>query len=617
MDQFIISIGAKISEYTVGPVLHELGYSCHYKSNVDNLKTQIQLLEGAKDRVEHSVDEATRNGEEIEADVQNWLIRVTNIAKNAEDVFKRVDHANSLCSCKIFQMLVSRHKLSKKAETMAKDADAEIKLAITILSQKVSYAVPPKGVIEFGHGGYMTFDSRIYTIKNIMDTLRNPNVRMVGIYGMAGIGKTMLAKEVARQAMEEKLFDKMVKVTISQTLDVKKIQREIAEHLGLKLDEESISVRAERLSRRLRQEKKILIVLDDVWKKLELHEVGIAFGNDKNGCKILLTSRFEDVVQSEMGADKIFLLGVLYDNEATDLFGKIVGDSMMNNPEFQPWASDIIKECGGLPIAIETVANALKNRRSPVWGNALQELRRSVPTNIKGMHEKVYSSIKLSYNYLESDEAKLMLLYIGLYPEDYWIAFITFFICGIGLELFQGIKGLEQADNKVVTLVESLKTCCFLSDGPFPRTLTMHDVIQDVVISIGSQEKQMFCFRNYDPEVEDSKKLKDATAISLLYSTDDSRLPERLKCPQLKFLLVLCYDLSLWSDRYSQMSNHFFEEIKDLRVLELFRLCLTTLPRSFCFLQNLQSLGLYKCDLGDVALIGELKSLKILVIVWL
>lgn len=223
----------------------------------------------------------------------------------------------------------------------------------------------------------------------------------------------------------------------------------------------------------------------------------------------------------------------------------------MNNPDFQHSATDIVKEYTGLPIAIETVANALKNKTSSIWKNAMQELRMPSPVNIKGTYDKLFKPIKLSYKYMESDEAKLMLLYIGLYPKDYYINFSTFFICGTGLGLFQGIKELEEAEHKVLILVENLKSCCFLTDGVQPHTVKMHDVIHDVVTSIGSQERRMFNLRNYVPKLEDSGKLKDATAVSLLYSSDESQLPERLECLQLKFLLVICYDLSLWRDRYS------------------------------------------------------------------
>lgn len=84
-----------------------------------------------------------------------------------------------------------------------------------------------------------------------------------------------------------------------------------------------MSARAEQLCRRLKQKMQILLVLDDVWEKLELYQLGITFGNDRNQCKMLLTSRFHDVMENDMSADMIFLLRELSDNEAKGLYGKI------------------------------------------------------------------------------------------------------------------------------------------------------------------------------------------------------------------------------------------------------------------------------------------------------
>lgn len=46
---------------------------------------------------------------------------------------------------------------------------------------------------------------------------------------------------------------------------------------------------------------KILVILDDVWKLFLLKEVGIPFGDNHKGCKIVLTSRRKDVCD-EMGS---------------------------------------------------------------------------------------------------------------------------------------------------------------------------------------------------------------------------------------------------------------------------------------------------------------------------
>ena len=48
-----------------------------------------------------------------------------------------------------------------------------------------------------------------------MKAVRDPNVRVLGVWGMGGVGKTMLAKEVARIVKdEEKLFTEVAFITI-------------------------------------------------------------------------------------------------------------------------------------------------------------------------------------------------------------------------------------------------------------------------------------------------------------------------------------------------------------------------------------------------------------------
>ena len=72
-----VNVGAailgKIGDYTVAPVGRQLSYLVYYNCNVTNLETQIRELRNAKDRLQHAVDEATRNAEGIEADVEEWL----------------------------------------------------------------------------------------------------------------------------------------------------------------------------------------------------------------------------------------------------------------------------------------------------------------------------------------------------------------------------------------------------------------------------------------------------------------------------------------------------------------------------------------------------------------
>ena len=72
----------------------------------------------------------------------------------------------------------------------------------------------------------------------------------------------------------------MVFSEVSQTSDIKKIQGDIAEKLGLELSEEAEYRRASRLYERLKNENKILVILANIWKLLDLETVKIPFRND-------------------------------------------------------------------------------------------------------------------------------------------------------------------------------------------------------------------------------------------------------------------------------------------------------------------------------------------------
>ncbi|KAL6324356.1 hypothetical protein AAG906_012960 [Vitis piasezkii] len=369
--------------------------------------------------------------------------------------------------------------------------------------------------------------------------------------------------------------------------------------------------------RRLQREK-ILIILDDIWKEVSLEEVGIPSEDDQKGCKIVLTSRNEDLLRKHMGAKECFPLQHLPKEEAWHLFKKTAGDSVEGD-QLRPIAIEVVNECQGLPIAIVTIAKALKGEIVEIWENALVELRSAAPINIGGVDDKVYGCLKLSYDHLKGHEVKSLFLLCG------WLSYGDISMhellqYAMGLDLFDHLKSLEQARNKLVTLVRTLKASSLLLDGedhinPFRRgasrllfmdadnkSVRMHDVVRDVARNIASKDPHRFVVREDD---EEWSKTDESKYISL-NCKDVHELPHRLVCPKLQFLLLQNISPTL------NIPHTFFEGMNLLKVLDLSEMHFTTLPSTLHSLPNLRTLRLDGCELGDIALIGELKKLQVL-----
>ncbi|XWS08877.1 hypothetical protein CRYUN_Cryun40dG0038100 [Craigia yunnanensis] len=362
---------------------------------------------------------------------------------------------------------------------------------------------------------------------------------------------------------------------VTQTPNVREIQDRTADLLGLKFEEQSMIGRASRLCERLKKEKKIVVILDNIWARLNLKEVGIPFGVEHLGCTLLLTSRDLDLL-NDMDAQKNVQIGVLTEKEAWDLFKKTAGNRVAS-PDLWSTATEVAKKCAALPIAISTVARALRNKDSFAWRDALRQLNNPSPSNFRGGHN---ASIQDLLKY------------------------------AMGLGLFDGVRTVEDTRVRLLTVVSHLEASCLLIDSYNSQRFDMHDLISDVAISIASKDNRVFALRHEDvrndwPEGESMKRCDKI----ILYEASVSKLPDQMKCPELSFFYMLSKDPSM------KMPTNFFKEMISLKVLDLTNMHFSLLPSSICLLANLRTLCLDHCVLGDIAIIGELKNLEILSLV--
>ena len=605
MVDIVISVAAKVSELLVAPVVRQLGYLFNYRTNIEDLSEKVEKLRDARSSHQHSVDEAKRNGHAIEDGVSKWLTRSDGFIQDASNFLEDEKKARKSCFNGLCPNLKSRYQLSRAASKKAGVADKIHGDGLQI--EKVSYRPPLQ---EIRSAPSEALPSRLLALNEVMEALKDSNINMIGVWGLGGVGKSTLVKQVAEQAAQEKLFDKVVTTSVLQTPDYRRIQGELADKLDMKLEEESEEGRAARLHQRMKAEQTILIVLDDLWAEVELEKIGVPYpaADHHKGCKLLLTSRNRDILSNQMGTQKDFRVEHLKEDEAWILFENKAGDSIKNNPDLQPIAMDIAKECEGLPLAIATLAKALKNKSESIWKDALQQLKRPTSTNITGIGEKVFSSLKLSYDYLEGYEVKSFFLLCGLYPHNY-ISTKDLLKYGVGLRLFQGTNTLEEAKNRMAALVDNLKASNLLLETGHNAVLRMHDVVRNTARKIASNEYHHVLTFQKGVRLEEWPKMDELHKFIMIKVDycEIFELPKGLVYPKLEY-----FHCSLNPSLAVKIPNTYFEGMKQLKVLDLSVLQLTSLPSSLRCLTNLRTLCLDRCKLGDIVIISELKQLEIL-----
>ncbi|KAI7993128.1 Disease resistance protein [Camellia lanceoleosa] len=600
-----------IGEYLIAPIGRQFGYLFCFNTNIQNLGTQLESLKVTREGVQLGVDETRNNVRTVGPHLEAWLTKANDNTGEAETIIKDTAKVQKGCFNGWCPNLKLRYSLGRKA--VKKTQELALLHAEGSNYIQSSYNPPPPSIEPIPTTTeFQGFDSRILVMNEIIEALKDDGIHLIGICGMGGMGKTTMAKEVAKRT--KNFFNEFAIATVSQEPDLKQVQSHIAEMLGFQLNMENPTVRSSRLRERLLQkDKKILVILDDVWKEFNLEEYGFPLeGGSNNSCKILFTSRNRNMWIG-IRNKKYIQLEVLVGEEPWRLFREKVGDCA-DNLDLLPLAIDIVNECGGLPLALVTMGSTLTNEHNQYhWKDALRQLRTPCSESLlSGVPAEVYQALYFSYNFLKDDRAKKLFLLCCLYPEDYNISIEYLVRYGIGLRWFEGIDKVDEVRDRVNVLVDQLKSCYLLldgEDGDEGEEIKMHDVVRDVAISIAAKDKHGFMIIHGAKSREWAKKATYElnTSISVI-SNEIVDFPGGLKCSKLEFLLIKSCNSSL------KIPSNFFEGMGELKVLDLeIMKDISLLPSSQQYLGNLLTLHLdYNPKFRNISVIGKLLNLEIL-----
>ncbi|PHU17201.1 hypothetical protein BC332_12896 [Capsicum chinense] len=250
-----------------------------------------------------------------------------------------------------------------------------------------------------------------------------PRRSVISIFGMGGLGKTTLARNLYTNPNIVSSFPTRAWICVSQeynTMDllrniIKSIQRRTKENIDLL--EKMTETDLETYLRDLLKEEKYLVVVDDVWRREAWESLKRAFPDSKSGSRVIITTRKEDVAERADNKGFVHKLRYLSQEESWDLFCKKLLDVQAMVSAMERLAKDMVDKCGGLPLAIVVLSGLLSHKKGlEEW----KKVKTQLWQNIKDDSLEISFLLSLSYNDLPT-ALKQCFLSFGMFPEDYVI----------------------------------------------------------------------------------------------------------------------------------------------------------------------------------------------------
>ncbi|KAL7181152.1 hypothetical protein ACSBR1_040088 [Camellia fascicularis] len=367
-------------------------------------------------------------------EVQNLKARIGNLAHDAEytvDLFV----VNSIMTKKNMMMMPKKDR-SLNLDHVKKEI-AAIKTEVKEMYDKKIYKKGKgkgKGMANIQVGSSRantitcTWDEEIMVgfkdeAMSLKEKLtRGPNQLMViSIVGMAGLGKTTLAKNLYNDPLVVYHFHIRGWISVSQGYQKRDLLLGLLSFVMQHKNEINQMKDDDKLGEQLHKGlkgRRYFIVMDDIWNGKAWDDLKNLFPNDNNGSRIMFTSRHREVAVHAKRSIPISLR-FLRDDESWDLFRqKVFGRGESCPPKFTEIGKQIVKRCQGLPLAIVVVAGMLVNegKSLEVWNHAKETLNSQMDVD----PQLWMKTLSLGYNQLPH-HLKPCFLYFGTFPEDFEI----------------------------------------------------------------------------------------------------------------------------------------------------------------------------------------------------
>lgn len=605
-------------------------YISKFDDNLMEFRRALDDLEAKSADLERKVKEEEIKGQQRLDQVERWFLKFQTIKTKADRLVadaSAVQQRRSTSGC-CSSSIISTYRCGKKIPKIL----SEVK---NLYTEEVSKVMTRQATVpvyeEKSDQQTVGLDTKL---DSTWSCLMKDGTRILGLYGMGGVGKTTLLTLIYKRLGEVK--DKFDVVIWVEDVDIGKIQDDIAKRLGLYDEnwrEKTQREKSVEIGRVLKGWKpRFVLLLDDLYEKVSLKKIGIPLRGREY--KIVFTTRSEDVCL-RMKANENIKVECLAEEDALDLLMQTSGRDTLTG-EMLDLAEEIVKKCDGLPLALKVIGKCLSSKTTEdEWRDVLDAFVHS-PDLVKGMKNKMFSVLKVSYDRLEED-AKLCFQYCSLFPLAYNIKQDELVEYWIGEGIIDVSRGRERAKFRGVEIINTLVgACLLLKDDESKQKVYLHNMIREMALWIVSEVRdgKMFIVKT-DAGLETLPYVTDWTAVTKmsLMNNEIQDIPDDPEFPDQARLMTLF----LQNNKLVDIVGRFFQvmstlvvldlssnpditklpdqisELVSLRYLKLFGTSIKVLPEGFSKLRKLIHLDLESTsNLQSISLISGLLKLQVL-----
>ncbi|KAL4198685.1 hypothetical protein AMTRI_Chr03g47280 [Amborella trichopoda] len=289
-------------------------------------------------------------------------------------------------------------------------------------------------------------DSRVDDVMRLLD-VNADDVRVLGMHGMGGLGKTTLDKAVYNKiytTFEGSCFLSDIRDASRSVLGLVKLQKQLLHDLFHEKDSNINDVYRGIIIIRSRITSKKVLVLDDVDHERQLEKLAGKRDWFHDGSKVIITIREEHVLNvHKVDKHHIYKLKELDPSQSFQLFSRHAFETDQPIEGYMKLSENVVSTTGGLPLALEVLGSHFSVMTTlEEWEDTVRHLK-NIPD------DDVVEKLKISYDGLIKEEQQIFLdiacFFIGIdkdYATDIWKA------CGFPNSIRKLLQTLIKIDDE-------------------------------------------------------------------------------------------------------------------------------------------------------------------------